>query len=231
MPRAGAALVQRLVGGDAGDRLTRVLSTADRATRYAEIMTVVLACDVDALVKGGTPASHLAREAVARWIPADADKDSLNALLRVDARMSLADDLLLVADHFSMATSVELRVPFLDLEFIELVNRMPSRYKIGWTAKRKWLYRDAALRHLPPSLAARFTGFENERGKKIGFKTPVDRWFGPSTNGKHAWAAKLESIPGLDSVRARRLYVDNADPRHVRQRLALYALSEWNGRA
>jgi asparagine synthase (glutamine-hydrolysing) len=227
VPAAGAAFAQRILGGDAGRRLTRVLSTTDRAARYAEIMTVLPADNVDALIAGGAPASELARGAVTRWIPADAEKDSLNALLRVDARMSLADDLLLVADHVSMAASVELRVPFLDLQFIELVDRMPSRYKIGWTANRKWLYRDTALRHLPPRLARSLAGLTHERGKKVGFKTPVDRWFGTSMNGNRAWADRLSSIPGLDVVKARRLYVDSDEPQHVRQRLALYALAQW----
>ena len=38
-----------------------------------------------------------------------------------------------------MRASVELRVPFLDLRFFELVERMPSRYKVSTLGSRKWL--------------------------------------------------------------------------------------------
>src|SRR2546425_11608187 len=67
---------------------------------------------------------------IRRWLPSVEGVDSLNRLLQVDSRLSLADDLLLVADHTSMACSVELRVPFLDLELLSLLECMPSRYKV-----------------------------------------------------------------------------------------------------
>ena len=52
--------------------------------------------------------------------------DAVNRLLLVDARLSLADDLLIIADHTSMASGVELRVPFLDLEFLALIEELAA---------------------------------------------------------------------------------------------------------
>ena len=227
-PALSAAVAQRLLGSDAGDRLLRVLNTRDRAERFAEILTVLPASEVDAIVPGGIPARELARNAVARWMPTDADRDPLNALLKVDARMSLADDLLLVADHFSMAASVELRVPFLDLELLELLDRMPSRYKVSWTGRRKWLYRKAALAKLPPALSRSLGGFRNQHGRKLGFRTPIDRWFGGDAPIDTAWSAQLEKITILNAPLARQRYVYPRDPKSARQQLALYALAQWN---
>jgi asparagine synthase (glutamine-hydrolysing) len=227
-PALSAAVAQRVFGSDAGDRLLRVLRARDRATRYAEILTVLPAEEVDAMVPGGAPAAELARDAVTRWIPADAERDSVNALLTVDARMSLADDLLLVADHFSMAASVELRVPFLDLELLELLDRMPSRYKISWTGRRKWLYRKAAFARLPAELSRSLGGLRNERGRKIGFRTPVDRWFGAESSLDPVWSEQLVGITALDARLARSTYASSRDPKRVRQLLALYALAKWH---
>jgi asparagine synthetase B (glutamine-hydrolysing) len=227
VPWLSSAVAQHVIGSDAGDRLLRVLHARDRATRYAEILTVLPAEEVDAIVPGGRPAAELAKEAVGRWIPADAERDSLNALLTVDARMSLADDLLLVADHFSMAASVELRVPFLDLAFLELVDRMPSRYKVSWTGRRKWLYRKAALGKLPASLSRTLGGVRSEHGRKVGFRTPVDRWFGADSTLDTAWSEQLAGITALDPRLARRSGATSRDPKRVRQQLALYALAKW----
>ena len=227
-PVLSAAVAQRLLGSDAGERLRRVLSARGQAERYAEILTVISATEVDALVPGGRPARELAAEAVARWIAPDSNRDPLNALLKVDASMSLADDLLLVADHFSMAASVELRVPFLDLELLELLDRMPSRYKISWTGRRKWLYREAAMARLPRALSQSLGGFRAERGKKIGFHTPVERWFnGPAIGSR--WIEQLERVAALNISVARQKYADTRDPKITRQRLALFALAEWHG--
>src|SRR5207245_7269883 len=113
---------------------------------------------------------------VRRWLPADGT-DCVNRLLLVDSRLSLADDLLIVADHTSMASSVELRVPFLDLELLALIERMPSRYKVSVVGERKWLYRRAARDLLPPELRSLLLGWRARTGRKLGFTTPIDQWF------------------------------------------------------
>src|SRR5205807_1756249 len=169
---------------------------------------------------------------VGRWLPQADGADTLNRLLMVDARLSLADDLLIVGDHMSMAHSVELRVPFLDLEFLALVERMPSRYKISRLGERKWLYRRAVEPLLPHSLRAGLTGWRARAGGKLGFSTPLDQWFS-------AWLARdAESyllgrdarIPSflsrdqvLGLVRDAR---DRGRPRS-RQVMSLYVLEGW----
>jgi len=138
-------VVRAVKGRDDAARLARALAAPTKIDRYVDILSVVPPEQVDLVVRSASPsARELARDAVGRWTSGEDSGDGLNDFLRVDLRMSLADDLLLIADHFSMRASVELRVPFLDLRFLELVERMPSRYKVSTLGSRKWLYRRAA---------------------------------------------------------------------------------------
>src|SRR4029077_2771015 len=108
-------------------------------------------------------------ETVRPRVAAGRDGDAVSRLLFVDARLSLADDLLIIGDHMSMASSVELRVPFLDLEFLALVERMAVVYQISALRGRKWLYRSAVRAMLPPALRAPLTGWRSRVGRKLGF--------------------------------------------------------------
>jgi asparagine synthase (glutamine-hydrolysing) len=117
-------------------------------------------------------------EPVRRLLKEESGEDALNRLLKIDARLSLADDLLIIADHMSMASSVELRVPFLDLQFLSLIESMPSRFKISRFGERKWLYRRAVAQSLPGELKGSLTGWGARTGRKLGFSTPLDDWFG-----------------------------------------------------
>src|SRR5439155_692967 len=169
-------LPEGAIASDRVARIRRVGGEPDRARRFAEILAVFSPREATALTGHGIDAEQLASPAQ-RWLLPSDDGHSLNALLRVDARLSLADDLLIVADHMSMAASVELRVPFLDLELLALIERMPSRYKVSVLGERKWLYRRAASELLPLDLRASLLGWRARTGRKLGFTTPVDQWF------------------------------------------------------
>src|SRR5439155_6199758 len=128
--------------------------------------------------------------------------DAVNEPLRVDARLSLADDLLIIGDHCAMRSSVELRVPFLDLRMLELVERMPSRYKVSLLGERKWLYRQAAARHLPPALARRLCPPTKRFERKRGFSSPLAEWFDTAQGllaDHDVWARPLFELPELSA--------------------------------
>lgn len=92
--------------------------------------------------------------------------DGLARILYVDARNDLPDNLLLLADKMSMAASVELRVPFLDIELFNFLESVPSKHKIkGLTTK--YLHKQMASKWLPKEIIKR---------KKKGFNTPIDIW-------------------------------------------------------
>ena len=54
----------------------------------------------------------------------------LEAALYLDARLGLVDDMLTYFDRASMACSLEVRVPFLDHELVELCARIPAGHKV-----------------------------------------------------------------------------------------------------
>ncbi len=134
------ALPERWLSSDRVARLRRIADTPEEARRFVETLAVFSPAEAVALTGHRSQLAALA-DPVRKWLPTRNGGDAVNRLLIVDARLSLADDLLIVADHTSMASGVELRVPFLDLEFLALIEHMPGRYKISRLGERKWLYR------------------------------------------------------------------------------------------
>jgi asparagine synthase (glutamine-hydrolysing) len=92
--------------------------------------------------------------------------DALNRMLVVDAETQLPDDLLMLTDKMSMATSLECRVPLLDHELVELAARMPEQVKIRG-GRLKHAMKAALADVLPPDILER---------KKRGFGTPMGAW-------------------------------------------------------
>jgi asparagine synthetase B (glutamine-hydrolysing) len=186
---------------------------------------------IDGLVRGASGnASELARAAVERWLPEEGPWDPLNDLLRVDARLSLADDLLIVGDHCAMQSSVELRVPFLDLEMLELVERMPSKYKVSPLGERKWLYRKAAGRHLPNELARRLTPQHKRLERKRGFSAPIETWFDTQQGAlaEHAdWAQPLFACPALSAEQVSEALGGVGAAGFSRRRSVFFPLACW----
>jgi asparagine synthase (glutamine-hydrolysing) len=87
-------------------------------------------------------------------------------LVHLYAHTYMTDDILVKVDRASMACSLEVRAPFLDVELVEFLGRVPSNLKLrGFRTKHllKLAMRDA----LPPGIA--------DRPKK-GFGVPVAEW-------------------------------------------------------
>ena len=79
---------------------------------------------------------------------------------------SCPDGILICNDKMSMAAGLELRVPFLDLELMRFVERIPASARVRPRAGKR-LHRMAMERLLPPEIAGR---------PKHGFSTPYDDW-------------------------------------------------------
>ncbi|MDF2822003.1 MAG: asnB [Clostridiales bacterium] len=94
------------------------------------------------------------------------DKDDVTKMQYLDFHLWMPKDILLKADKMSMASSIELRVPFLDKEVVELARKIPSKYRVN-NINTKYVFRQAANRMLPDEWASR---------KKIGFPVPVTYW-------------------------------------------------------
>src|SRR4029079_15904580 len=91
----------------------------------------------------------------------------LNRMLYVDAKIWLPEDLLLKADKMTMATAVELRVPFLDHKLVEFTATLADSLKIR-NHNGKWILRQSMGKVLPPEIIHR---------TKKGFPSPAAAWF------------------------------------------------------
>jgi asparagine synthase (glutamine-hydrolysing) len=224
-------LPEQWLSSDRLARLRRIADTPEEARRFVETLAVFSPAEAVALTGHHAHLDALT-EPVRRWLPGRNGGDSVNRLLMIDARLSLADDLLIVADHTSMASGVELRVPFLDLEFLSLIEHMPGQYKISRLGERKWLYRSAVEQLLPAALRSPLTGWRGRTGRKLGFSTPLDGWFrewvATKAEGQLVGrSALLEQY--LDAAVLRRLIVDARErgrPR-PRQLMSLFVLDAW----
>ena len=94
------------------------------------------------------------------------DAAPLNRLLYVDLKTFLPCLNLITTDKTAMAANLEVRVPFLNREMIELAARMPPRLKLhGLT--RKYVLKRALENVLPKDVVWR---------KKAGFGAPIRSW-------------------------------------------------------
>jgi asparagine synthase (glutamine-hydrolysing) len=116
--------------------------------------------------------------------------DSLNRMLAVDAETQLPDDLLMLTDKMSMATSLECRVPLLDHELVELAASMPEEVKIRG-GRLKHVMKEAVSSLLPRDILER---------KKRGFGTPMGAWL------KNDLAPLVRGLLSEAAVNARGLF-------------------------
>ncbi len=91
----------------------------------------------------------------------------LRRMCGLDLKTWLADDLLVKADRMSMASSLELRVPFLDHQLVEFVFRLPDDMKIRGR-RMKYLLKRYLADRLPREVLDR---------PKMGFPVPTKAWF------------------------------------------------------
>lgn len=92
--------------------------------------------------------------------------DPVSRMQMVDGHTWLPGDILMKADKMSMAHSLELRVPFLDVRVFELAARIPPAFKVG-RGTTKLALREAMAGVLPPAIQQR---------PKLGFPIPIRHW-------------------------------------------------------
>ncbi|MBQ4326791.1 MAG: asparagine synthase (glutamine-hydrolyzing) [Clostridia bacterium] len=93
-------------------------------------------------------------------------KTELQKKQYLDLNLWLPGDILLKADKMSMASSLELRVPFLDREVMAQAQSIPDKFKIA-KGTTKYILREASNEILPDEWANR---------PKKGFPVPIRYW-------------------------------------------------------
>ncbi|HEX8457571.1 MAG TPA: asparagine synthase-related protein [Pyrinomonadaceae bacterium] len=114
----------------------------------------------------------------------------LNRLLYLDLKTFLPCLNLAYTDKTSMAATLEVRVPFLNVELVELAARMPVDLKLRGL-KRKYILKRAAESLLPRDVVWR---------KKAGFGAPVRSWL------RGALRPLVEDLLSEQTVRRRGLF-------------------------
>jgi asparagine synthase (glutamine-hydrolysing) len=92
--------------------------------------------------------------------------DDVDRTLQFYTRLYLADDILVKADRASMLNSLEVRSPYLDIELVDFVRRIPSAWKLR-RGTTKYILKKALEPVLPREIIHR---------SKQGFAMPVGRW-------------------------------------------------------
>ncbi len=163
-------LVEALPRQERIKRAVRSLGTTNVSDRFVQVYSVFtqeMKASLWKVKQYPNGNGQLAQGIVNYWRQGIEYLDPLLQMAYVDARLSLPDDLLMYGDKMSMATSVEARVPFLDLEYMAVAEALPPSLRIrGLT--RKYTHKKAIGKWLPRAIIHR---------PKLGFDTPMDRWF------------------------------------------------------
>jgi asparagine synthase (glutamine-hydrolysing) len=93
-------------------------------------------------------------------------EDKTTLLQYLDLKLYLQDDILVKVDRASMASSLEVRAPFLDYELVEFVMNLPSSLKLRRFTS-KVLLKKVMKGLLPKEVIHR---------KKKGFGVPIAKW-------------------------------------------------------
>lgn len=122
--------------------------------------------DLEALFREPTDIEEVYAEAIGQW-DACPQKNMVDKTLQFYTKLYLQDDILVKADRASMMNSLEVRAPFLDIDLVDFVRRIPHTYKYR-RGQTKYILKKALEPVLPKEILYR---------AKKGFGVPIGRWF------------------------------------------------------
>jgi asparagine synthase (glutamine-hydrolysing) len=154
------------------------LNIPERLKRYQNIFSLLPGTTIDELFQEGLLPPGAGDAVLDCWSdlqPLMENTDELGGFQFLEMRSSLPDELLMYADKLSMEHGLEVRVPYLDREIVEYVERLDANFKVR-KGVRKWLHRKVCQDFLPNEIIKR---------KKRGFAVNiVDDWFQNSYHNK-----------------------------------------------
>lgn len=175
LPYSSIPFVFSLFKGDKSRRALNTMSKKERSARFIETCSVLDDRLLKKLVRNYDPDRN--ERNLSRHFEYTLDTYGLcsfsdaDALMAFDARMNLSDDLLLYTDKISMYHSLEVRVPFLDIELMQFAESVRSNLKTTIN-KNKILHKKFAEKYLPAEIVYR---------KKLHFGTPRKKWLKEDT--------------------------------------------------
>ncbi|SFD95860.1 asparagine synthase (glutamine-hydrolysing) [Marinobacter sp. DSM 26671] len=207
----------KLVPSSGYDRMmalgSKVLPSRYRIRTFGEKLyklADVLACGSDRALYGGLASMNRHPEQLLRpdcrsgngvedLYPALAGFDQVEWMMLMDTLNFMVDDVLVKVDRASMASSLEVRAPFLDPDVFKAAWQLPLNMRVR-NGEGKWALRQILYRHVPRELIER---------PKMGFAIPLDDWLhGPLREWAEDLlsALSLSSLPMLDTAAIRKLW-------------------------
>src|SRR5438876_5257633 len=202
------------------------LATPDRMQRYQRVLSILPGSTIDELFHDGLLGPDPGDRILEAWGDLRellTETDELGGLQFLEVRSTLPDELLMYADKLSMAHGLELRVPYLDREIVEYVERLSATFKVR-NGSQKWLHRQVCRSHLPPSVLKR---------PKRGFAVNVvDRWFRDAAHTRMADVltdSQSNIYRYLRQPVVRELFEQHASGRHDNHKIlfSLVLFEEW----
>ena len=142
----------------------QLLPSDSLASRYSSILSLAQPSDINSLLE-----SEFQTDIASRLFESEfnlGNISDLGRMVRSDLQNYLPGDLLVKADIATMANSLELRSPLLDVNVIEWGLSLPDKYKVG-NRETKHILKDIARSLVPPELVNR---------PKMGFAIPRAEW-------------------------------------------------------
>ncbi len=170
--RAIALLVNRLPVSHANMsldfRLKRAVRGLDnRPALWCPVWMAPLSIgDLGDLVGEPVEAEEVYDEAIQAWDRCG-PQDLASRVLEFYTKLYLQNDILAKVDRASMAHSLEVRAPFLDIEVVDFVRKLPTHWKLRG-GRTKALLKSALAPLLPANILHR---------RKKGFGVPIGSWF------------------------------------------------------
>jgi asparagine synthase (glutamine-hydrolysing) len=144
--RRSVGAAGRLAGhGSTVQRGLAAVTTSDPTARLLAMSRVVQAHERVGLLSPEfrRPGAEAEIAAVVRRHAAPVPLSPLGETLHLDTRLALVDNMLLYFDKISMATSLEVRVPFMDHDVVSFCSQLPDDRKV-WHGRRKEILKRAS---------------------------------------------------------------------------------------
>ena len=156
-------------------------------------------------------------------VPEVQPDDPINQVSRCELQGYMVNTLLRDSDFMSMASGLEVRVPFVDVEVVRSVVGLPGSFKLD-PQRPKGLLLDAMQSDLPPQIWQR---------PKMGFTLPFRRWMISALRGEIdqalASSGPLAKL-GIRTAPAQRVWTDfkkSQESERWPRSWTLYILGKW----
>ena len=221
-----SSVITRLPRNETLKRGVYSLAIPDRMRKYQYVLSILPGDQVDQLFQESVLPPNAGDAILDCWASMTdlmSETDELGGLQFLELRSTLPDELFMYADKLSMAHSLELRVPFVDKEIVEYVERLPAEFKVRG-GSRKWLHRLVCRAYLPAAMLS--------RPKRRFASNVVDGWFHDAVDSKMSETLLDSSSRIYQYLRpnvVRVLFEEHASGRHDNHKIlfSLVVFQEW----